>query len=65
MARELPAAYERLLQSEYRTADENADWFWLIRDCRLLFHKNDYSDEFTDTNYYKQNRMTTLNYAWQ
>ena len=23
--RKLPAAYERLLQSEYRTADENAD----------------------------------------
>ena len=88
-SRKLPAAYERLLQSEYRTADENADWLWtipdnrplsqskrhtaeedtdwlyLIRDWRLLFHKNDYSDEFIDTNYYKQNRMTTLNYTWQ
>ena len=30
---------------------------------RLLFHKNDYSEEFIDTNYYKQNRMTTLNYT--
>ena len=29
----------------------------LIRDCRLLFHKNDYSDEFIDTNYYKQNKQ--------
>ena len=28
-----------------------------IRDCRLLFHKNDYSDEFIDTNYYKQNKQ--------
>ena len=28
-----------------------------IRDCRLLFHKIDYSDEFTDTNYYKQNKQ--------
>ena len=27
-SRKLPAAYERLLQSEYRTADENADWLW-------------------------------------
>ena len=32
--------------------------FYLIRDCRLLFHKNDYSDEFIDTNYYKQ-RLST------
>ena len=23
----------------------------------LLFHKNDYSDEFIDTNYYKQNKQ--------
>ena len=27
------------------------------RDCRLLFHKNDYSDEFIDTNHYKQNKQ--------
>ena len=33
------------------------DWLYLIRDCRLLFHKNDYSDEFIDTNYYKQNKQ--------
>ena len=33
----------------------------ISQNCRLLFHKNDYSDEFTDTNYYKQNRITTLN----
>ena len=44
-----------LLQSKRHTADENTDWLYLIRDCRLLFHKNDYSDEFIDTNYYKQN----------
>ena len=35
----------------------NTDWLYLIRDCRLLFHKNDYSDEFIDTNYYKQNKQ--------
>ena len=27
-SRKLPAAYERLLQSEYRTADEDAHWLW-------------------------------------
>ena len=27
-SRKLPVAYERLLQSEYHTADENADWLW-------------------------------------
>ena len=55
-----------LLQSKRHTADENTDWLYLIRDCRLLFHKNDYSDEIIDTNYCKQtNRMTTLNYTWQ
>ena len=37
--------------------DENTDWLYLIRDCSLLFHKNDYSDEFIDTNYYKQNKQ--------
>ena len=46
-----------LLQSKRHTADENTDWLYLIRDCRLLFHKNDYSDEFIDTNYYKQNKQ--------
>ena len=46
-----------LLQSIRHTADENTDWLYLIRDCRLLFHKNDYSDEFIDTNYYKQNKQ--------
>ena len=44
-------------QSKRHTADENTDWLYLIRDCRLLFHKNDYSDEFIDTNYYKQNKQ--------
>ena len=38
------------------TADKNTDWLYLIHDGRLLFHKNDYSDEFIDTNYYKQNK---------
>ena len=37
-------------------SDENTDWLYLIRDYRQLFHKNDYSDEFIDTNYYKQNK---------
>ena len=37
--------------------DENTNWLYLIRDCRLLFNKNDYSDEFIDTNYYKQNKQ--------
>ena len=46
-----------LLQSKRHTADENSDWIYLIHDCRLLFHKNDYSDEFIDTNYYKQNKQ--------
>ena len=46
-----------LLQSKRHTAYENTDWLYLIRDCRLLFHKNDYSDEFVDTNYYKQNKQ--------
>ena len=46
-----------LLQSKRHTADENTDWLYLIRDCRLLSHKNDYSDEFIDTNYYKQNKQ--------
>ena len=46
-----------LLQSKRHTADENTDWLYLIRDCRLLFHKNDYSDEFIDTNHYKQNKQ--------
>ena len=46
-----------LLQSKHHTADENTDWLYLICDCRLLSHKNDYSDEFIDTNYYKQNKQ--------
>ena len=46
-----------LLQSKRHTANENTDWLDLIRDCRLLFHKNDYSDEFIDTNYNKQNKQ--------
>ena len=46
-----------LLPSKRHTADENTDWLYLICDCRLLFHKNDYSDEFIDTNYYKQNKQ--------
>ena len=46
-----------LLQSKCHTANENTDWLYLIRDCHLLFHKNDYSDEFIDTNYYKQNKQ--------
>ena len=44
-------------ESAVHTADENTDWLYLIRDCRLLFHKNDYSDEFIDTIYYKQNKQ--------
>ena len=56
-SRKLPAAYERLLQSEYCTANENTNWLWWIHDCHLLFHKNDYSDEFIDTNYNKQNKQ--------
>ena len=47
----------QILQSKRHTADENTDWLYLIRDCRLLFHKNDYNDEFIDTNYYKQNKQ--------
>ena len=39
------------------TADKNTDWLYLIHDGRLLFHKNDCSDEFIDTNYYKQNKQ--------
>ena len=46
-----------ILQSKRHTADENTEWLYLIRDCRLLFHKNDYSDEFIDTNYCKQNKQ--------
>ena len=47
-----------LLQSKRHTADENTDWlYFIIRDCRLLFHKNDCSYEFIDTNYYKQNKQ--------
>ena len=42
---------------QMHTADKNTDWLYLIRDCRLPFHKNDYSDEFIDTNYYKQNKQ--------
>ena len=38
---------------------------FLIRDCRHLFQKNDYSDEFIDTNYYKQYKQTTLSYTRQ
>ena len=34
-----------------------AFWIYLIRDCHLLFHKNNYSDKFIDTNYYKQNKQ--------
>ena len=45
------------MQSKRHTADENIDWLYLIRGCSLLFHKNDYSDEFIDTNYYKQNKQ--------
>ena len=33
------------------------DFIFKIRDCRLLFHKNDYSDKFIDINYYKQNKQ--------
>ena len=46
-----------LLQSKHHTADKNTNWLYLICDCRLLFHKNNYSDEFIDTNYYKQNKQ--------
>ena len=46
-----------LLQSKRHTADENTNWLYLIRYCCLLFHKNDYSDEFIDTNCYKQNKQ--------
>ena len=27
-SRKLPAAYERLLQSEYHTVNNNVDWLW-------------------------------------
>ena len=49
-----------LLQSKRHTAYENTDWLYLIRNCRLLFYNNDYSNESIDTNYYKQNKQNDV-----
>ena len=55
---ELYVTIDRVYKADATLPTKNTDWLYLIRDCRLLFHKNDYSDEFIDTNYYKQNRQS-------